>query len=177
MTLVAIIDQAAFLQGLNVRSSELHGLSQREGSVEAHIKFGPGRAGKKVYSPLVYKGQADLIIGQEILEGLRSVELAGAQTKFLVNTFYLPFIGSMKEQEVLDEFRKLPKDKLNLVPASKICQEKLGKEVVSSIYLLGYAVAKNLIPLKKESVIAAIKNIIPEKYRQLNIDAFNLANG
>ena len=98
VTLVAIIDQAAFLDGYDVRSSELHGLSQREGSVEAHVKFG-----KKVYSPLVYKGQADLIIGQELLEGLRSVALAGAQTKFLINTFFSPFIGSIKEQEILDE--------------------------------------------------------------------------
>lgn len=172
VTLVAIIDQAAFLDGYDIKSSELHGLSQREGSVEAHVKFG-----KKVYSPLVYKGQADLIIGQELLEGLRSVALAGSQTKFLINAFFSPFIGSIKEQEILDELNKLPKDKLIFVPASKICKEKLGKEVVSSIYLLGYAVDKKLIPLKKESVLLAIKNIIPEKYLDLNIKAFELGYG
>ena len=175
VTLVAIIDQAAFLDGYDIKSSELHGLSQREGSVEAHIKFG-----KKVYSPLVYKGQADLIISQELLEGLRSVDLAGGPkghpTKFLINTFFLPFIGSIKEQEILDELNKLPKDKLILVPASKICQDKLGKEVVSSIYLLGYAVSKKLILLKKESVLQAIKDIIPERYLELNIKAFELTN-
>jgi Pyruvate/2-oxoacid:ferredoxin oxidoreductase gamma subunit len=81
----------------------------------------------------------------------------------------------LNEQEVLNELNKLPKDKLNLVPASKICQEKLGKEVVSSIYLLGYAVNKKLIPLKRESVLQAIKNIIPEKYLELNIKAFELS--
>ena len=169
VTLVAIIDQAAFLDGYDIKSSELHGLSQREGSVEAHIKFG-----KKVYSALVYRGQADLIIGQEILEGLRSVALAGAQTKFLINTFYSPFIGSISQLEILNELSKLPKDKLMLVPASKICQEKLGKEVISSIYLLGYAINKKLISLKKESVLRAIKNVIPEKYQELNIKAFEL---
>lgn len=170
VTLVAVIDQAAFLDGYDIKSSELHGLSQREGSVEAHIKFG-----KKVYSPLVYKGQADLIIGQEILEGLRSVALAGTQTKFLINTFYSPFIGSLKEQEILNELNKLPKDKLNLVPASKTCQEKLGSQMVSSIYLLGCAVNKKLIPLKKESVLLAIKNVIPRKYLDLNLKAFELS--
>ena len=66
------------------------------------------------------------------------------------------------ELEILNELSKLPKDKLMLVPASKICQEKLGKEVVSSIYLLGYAVGKKIMPLKKESALRAIKNIIPE---------------
>jgi indolepyruvate ferredoxin oxidoreductase beta subunit len=172
VTLVAIIDQAAFLDGYDVRSSELHGLSQREGSVEAHVKFG-----KKVYSPLVYKGQADLIIGQELLEGLRSVALAGAQTKFLINTFFSPFIGSIKEQEALDELNKLPKDKLVLVSASKVCLEKLDKEVVSSIYLLGYAVGKKIMPLKKESVLQAIKSVIPEKHLEINIKAFELGYG
>ena len=159
------------MDGYDIRSSELHGLSQREGSVEAHIKFG-----KKVYSPLVYKGQADLIIGQELLEGLRAVALAGAETKFLINTFYSPFIGSIKEQEIFDELNKLPKDKLTLVPASKICKEKLGKEVVSSAYLLGYAVGKKLIPLEKESVLQAIKDTIPAKYLDLNIKAFELGH-
>lgn len=161
VTLVAIIDQAAFLDGYDLKSSELHGLSQREGSVEAHVKFG-----KKIYSPLVYHGQADLIIGQELLEGLRSVALAGEQTKFLVNTFFSPFIGSMKEQEILDELSKLPKDKLNLVPASGI---------TSGIYLLGYAVKNNLVPLKKEAILKAIEKVVPLKYRELNKNAFNLA--
>jgi indolepyruvate ferredoxin oxidoreductase beta subunit len=123
---------------------------------------------------LVYRGQADLIIGLELLEGLRAVDLAGLQTKFLINTFFSPFIGSLKKQEILDELNKLPKDKLNLTPASEICKEKLGKEVVSSIFLLGYAVNKKLIPLKKESVLQAIKNVIPEKYLELNIKAFEL---
>jgi len=175
VTLVAIIDQAAFLDGYDVKSSELHGLSQREGSVQAHVKFG-----KKVYSPLVYSGQADLIIGQELLEGLRSVELAGGPeghpTKFLINTFFSPFIGSLKKQEILDELKKLPQDKLSLVPASEICKEKLGKEDISSIYLLGYAVSKKLIPLKKKFVLQAIKNVIPEKYLELNFKAFQLAH-
>ncbi|MCX6723852.1 MAG: indolepyruvate oxidoreductase subunit beta [Candidatus Staskawiczbacteria bacterium] len=172
VTLVAIIAESAFLNGYDVKSSELHGLSQREGSVQAHIKFG-----KKVYSPLVYKGQADLVIGQELLEGLRSVELAGSQTKFLINMFNSPFIGSMKEQEILDELNKLPKDKLNLVKASEICKDKLGNQVLSSVYLLGYAISRKLMPLKKESVLQAIKNVIPEKYREMNIKALELGYG
>jgi indolepyruvate ferredoxin oxidoreductase beta subunit len=170
VTLVAIIDQAAFLDGYDIKSSELHGLSQREGSVEAHIKFG-----KKVFSPLVYHGQADLIIGQELLEGLRSVALAGSHTKFLVNTYFLPFIGSMKKEEIMAELNKLPKDKLELVDASKICIEKLGKDVVASVYLLGYAIKNNLIPLEKASVIKAIEKVIPQKYQELNKGALNLA--
>lgn len=57
ITLTRILAQAAFLESYDVKTSELHGLAQRGGSVETHIRFG-----KKVYSPLVIPGKADLII-------------------------------------------------------------------------------------------------------------------
>jgi indolepyruvate ferredoxin oxidoreductase beta subunit len=169
ITLLSLIDEAAFVEGYDVRSSELHGLSQRGGSVETHIRFG-----KKIYSPLISNGKADLIISLEMLEGLRETAKAGKQTKFLINEFVSPFIGSLTKEEIKKQLTKL-KNELYVVPASDICKEKLQNEVVSTIYLLGYAVFKNLIPFKKESVLKAIENIVPEKYRELNIKAFNLA--
>lgn len=171
ITLVSIINGAAFIEGYDVRSSELHGLSQRGGSVLTHIRFG-----KEVYSPLVMRGKADLILGLELLEGLRGAVFAGEDTKFLINKYSLPFIGGMAEAEVLKNLNEISKDKLNLIPASNICKEKLGKEVVSGIYLLGYAVHKNLIPFKSESVLKAIEKIIPQKYLELNIRAFKLSH-
>ena len=83
ITLLQVIDEAAFVQGYDVRSSELHGLSQRGGSVEAHIRFG-----KKVYSPMVSNGEVDLIIALEALEGLRESSRAGEQTKILINEYF-----------------------------------------------------------------------------------------
>jgi len=62
-----------------------------------------------------------------------------------------------------------------LVEATKICKEKLEKEILAGMYLLGYAVNKKLIPIKSESVVKAIKKVIPEKYQEMNIKAFNLA--
>ena len=59
--------------------------------------------------------------------------------------------------------------------ASKICKEKLQKEVLAGTYLLGSAVVQNLLPIKKESVLRAIKNVIPERYQEININAFNLS--
>jgi len=61
ITLLSLIDEASFIEGYDVKSSELHGLSQRGGSVEAHIRFG-----KKVYSPLISLGSADLVISLEM---------------------------------------------------------------------------------------------------------------
>lgn len=168
ITLLSVINEAAFISGYDLKSSELHGLSQRGGSVEVHIRFG-----KKVFSPLVPEGTADLIIGLEIMEGLRAVSHAGKQTKFLVNKYSLPFDGSLKEEEIIGQFKKIVKQ-IDLVPASDICKEKLQNEVVSTIYLLGFAANKKLIPLDRESILAAIKKVIPEKYLELNIKAFEL---
>lgn len=169
ITLLQVIDEAAFIEGYNVRSSELHGLSQRGGSVEAHIRFG-----EKVYSPMVSNGKADLMIALELLEGLRESVKVGKQTKIVINEYLLPFIGAPGKKDIIDQLKKTKKD-FYLVPASQSCKDKLQNEVVSTIYLLGYAVSKKLIPLKRESVINAIKNVVPAKHVELNIKAFELA--
>ena len=168
ITLLTFIDEAAFVEGYDVRSSELHGLSQRGGSVETHVRFG-----KKVNSPLIENGKADLVLSMEMLEGLRETAKAGKQTKFLVDDFVSPFQGSLPAEEIKKQF-SLIKNEMHLIPASSICEEKLQNEIVSGVYLFGYAISKNLIPIKKESVLKAIDNIVPEKYKQLNINAFNL---
>ncbi|MCX6721524.1 MAG: indolepyruvate oxidoreductase subunit beta, partial [Candidatus Staskawiczbacteria bacterium] len=170
ITLVKIITEAAFVEGLDVKSSELHGLSQRGGSVLTHIRFG-----KKVYSPLVEADKADLIIGLELLEGLRALSFGNKETDVLVNKYSLPIFGGLPKDEIIKKLNENLGKKLHLVSASDICKEKLGKEVASGIYLLGHAASKNLISIKKESFLQAIKNVIPEKYLELNIKAFNLA--
>ena len=171
ITLLQVIDEAAFVQGYDVRSSELHGLSQRGGSVEAFIRFGD-----KVYSPMVANGTADLIIASEALEGLRESAKASKQTKILINEYFLPFLNSISKEEIAERLEETKKD-FYLVPASENCKNKLQNEVVCTLYLLGYAVGHKFIPLTKESVLRAIKNIIPEKYLDLNINAFELGHG
>jgi indolepyruvate ferredoxin oxidoreductase beta subunit len=170
ITLLQVIDESAFIEGYDVRSSELHGLSQRGGSVEAHVRFG-----KKVNSPMVSNGTADLIIAFEVLEGLRESSKAGKQTKLLINDYNFPLIGSLSKDEVIKQL-KATKRELHLVPASQDCKDKLQNEIVCTMYLFGYAIAKKLMPIKKESVLKALNNIIPQKYLELNIKAFELGN-
>ena len=167
ITLVKIITESALIDGYDVKSSELHGLSQRGGSVLAHIRFG-----KKVYSPMVEQGKANLIMSLELLEGLRSLNFSNKETNVLINKHSLPVLGGLKDEEIL---KSLPDKNLYLVEASKICKDKLQREVVSTLYILGYAVYKSLIPLKEESVLKAIENVIPERYLELNKQAFKLA--
>lgn len=168
ITMLQVLDEAAFVSGYDIRSSELHGLSQRGGSVEAHVRFG-----KKVNSPMVANGKADLILALEGLEGLRESVKAGKNTKILINDYFLPFSNSPSKEQILEQLQKSKKS-FEIVSASKICKEKLQNEVVCTMYMLGYSSKNNLLPIKKEAFLQAIKNMIPQKYLELNIKAFEL---
>jgi len=172
ITLTMLIAESAFIEGYDVKTSELHGLSQRGGSVQTHI-----RLGKKIYSPLVPLGEADLIIGLEVSEALRNISYSNKNTLFFINENEIFYPGSLKKQEVVKKLNFLV-DKKNvfLINASKICKEKFNKEVLAGVYLLGKAVFQNAMPFKKESVFKAISRLFKKSnYQKLNKDSFLLA--
>ncbi|MBM3250997.1 MAG: indolepyruvate ferredoxin oxidoreductase subunit beta [Candidatus Nealsonbacteria bacterium] len=168
--LTQIIAEACLIGGRDIKTSELHGLSQRGGSVETHIRFG-----KKIYSPLIAEGSADLILSLEITEVLRTLHYANRKTKFLINAHYLPYYSNFSQKEIIKIIEKEIKGEKYIVPASKICQEELQKEVLSGVYLLGYLSYKELIPLKPNLILKAISKVVPEKYLELNKKAFEIA--
>ncbi len=171
ITLLQILAEAGFCEGYDIKTSELRGLSQRGGSVEVHI-----RLGKEVSSPLVSQGKADFILGLEMQECLKACYFANPETIFLINKYLIPipFQKAIPEKETLKILKKFTK-KINLIPAAEICQKELGTNVVTGIYLISYAAFKKLIPLKPNSILRAIKKIIPEKYLELNLKTFKLA--
>ncbi len=171
ITLLQILAEAAFSEGYEVRTSELHGLSQRGGSVEVHIRFG-----RKIYSPLISQRKADLILSLEMQEALKAAYFANPKTDFLINKYIvpIPLQKTLSEEEILQNLKKVSKN-IDVVPAEKICQEKLGAAVVSGVYLLSLAVFKKIIPLNPNSIKSAIKKIIPAKYLELNLKTFDLA--
>jgi len=168
ITLTKILAEAALIQGYDVKTSELHGLSQKGGSVESHVRFG-----KEVCSPLVRQGGANLIISLEAQEALKACYYASkkSETIFLVNDFIKPILNAKKTSS-----KEIFSEKCIFIPASKIVKEKLDKEVLSGVYLLGLATSKKLFPLKTESILESIKKIVPKKYFLLNKKAFDLAN-
>lgn len=173
ITLLKILAEAAMLQGLDVRTSELHGLSQRGGSVECHIRFG-----KKVYSPLVGAGGADLVIALEQNEALRAAYYGSKKkTIFLVNklNIFSPAASGrvLSLDKISEDLNKFAK-KIIILDASEIVKKETGAIVTTGIYMLGYSIHKGLIPLKEERILKAIKKIIKEKYLELNLKVFNL---
>jgi indolepyruvate ferredoxin oxidoreductase beta subunit len=171
ITLLQILAEAALSEGYDIKTSELHGLSQRGGSVEVHLRFG-----KEIFSPLISQGKADLILGLELQETLKAHLYANSKTIFLINKQIIPIpsVKNLTEKEILGNIKKISKE-IMLVPASEICKEKLGKDILAGIYLISLASFKKLLPLKPNSILKAIKKIIPEKYLELNLKAFNLS--
>ncbi|MBU2544938.1 indolepyruvate oxidoreductase subunit beta [Patescibacteria group bacterium] len=170
ITLLQIVAEAATIEGFDVKTAELHGLSQRGGSVNTHI-----RIGEKVYSPLVPLGSADLILSLEYLETLRAIPYSNSKTTFLINCYSLPFVGTISEKEIDRRLSELIKSDKIIIAASEVCRKELGKDVLGGIYLISYAAFKGLLPIKPESIKKAIARIIPKKYLDINQKAYKLA--
>ena len=171
ITLLQILAEAALIEKYDVKTSELHGLSQRGGSVEVHIRFG-----KKIHSPLVAQASADLILALEAQESLKASYFANSKTIFLLNDFFIPILGQkiLKKQGIVKELKKISKNVI-VVPAADICEKELGKSVVAGTYLLSYAAFQNLIPIKPDTILKAIKKAVNPKYFELNKKTFILA--
>jgi len=148
LTLLRILAFSALKENLNVKWSELHGLSQRGGSVEVHLKFG-----KKIFSPLVCQADADFILSLELQEAQKALYYASSKTQFLINDSIIPIPGEKtpEKEEILKSLEKFTK-KIEILPASKICQEKFQKEILAGVFLLGYSLSKKFLPFKKESL-------------------------
>ena len=173
ITILKIISHATLIEGKDIKTSELHGLSQRGGSVEVHL-----RLGKKIFSPLVKQGGADLVIALETQETLKACYYASkeAKTIFLVNDFFIPIPSKklLKKSGILKNLGKFSQE-IILVPGSDICKKQVGTSVTAGVFLISLACFKNLIPLKPNSILQAIKKMVPKKYLELNKKTWLLA--
>lgn len=177
VTLANIISEAALTQGYDVKTSELHGLAQRGGTIQSHIRFGD-----KIYSSLVLKNNANLIIGLELLEALRSAEYGSKEIKtiFLIDNYkIIPLSVSILGEkyptlkEIVKKLKLFSKRAI-ILNASEIVKKETGSVVSSNVFMLGYMSSKKIIPIKKKFLLEGIKKIIPEKYFEMNKNIFEL---
>lgn len=177
LTLANIISEAALKEGYDVKSSELHGLAQRGGTIPCHVRFG-----KKIYSPLVLEGEADLVIGLEPLEALRACYYGSkeSETIFLIDSYKaIPLSVSVLGQKYpsFEEIKKLLEPfskRVIILNASEIVKKETGSIISTNIFLLGYACFKRMIPIKKKFLLEGIKEVIPEKYFDINKKIFEI---
>jgi indolepyruvate ferredoxin oxidoreductase beta subunit len=167
-----ILANSCILENYDVKTAETHGLSQRRGSIEVHLRFG-----KNIYSPLVKEGGADLIISLEKQEALRLAYYGDKnKTIFLINDFVIPIIGgkNFDDKYIKESLKKFSKN-IIFVPATKICEEKLKNQILSGVFLISYASYKKLIPIKIENIKKSIKELVKPEFVELNLKAVELA--
>jgi indolepyruvate ferredoxin oxidoreductase beta subunit len=157
-------------EGYDVKVSEVHGMSQRGGSVVTYVRFG-----EKVYSPIITEGEADIIISFEKLEAARYAKYLKKDGKIIVNTQQIDpmpvIIGAAEYPEkVLDELAAKGLS-LDTMDALSMASEA-GSTKAVNIVLMGKAARYFDIPY--ERWIAAIEKTVAPKFVEMNKKAFDL---
>ena len=160
-------------EGYDVKVSEVHGMSQRGGSVVTYVRFG-----EKVYSPIIDKGEADVIVSFEKLEAARYVEYLKKDGRIVVNTQEIDpmpvIIGAASYPENLIEKMEAlgvqvdPMDCLSLA-------NKAGSAKAVNIVLMGRLSRYFEIP--EDKWLQAIEECVPARFKDLNLKAFALGRG
>ncbi|MGA3014185.1 MAG: indolepyruvate oxidoreductase subunit beta [Bacteroidales bacterium] len=155
ISIAAIIGTAALEQGLSLKQSEVHGMSQRGGDVQSNLRI----SDKEIASDLIPAGQADLIISVEPLEALRYLPYLAPDGWVITNT--KPFINIPEYpqiEKIMDEIRKLPH--YVALDADEIAKE-VGTAKTANIVILG--AASPFLQMQYEKLEAAIRLIFRSK--------------
>lgn len=156
-------------QGYDVKVSEVHGMSQRGGSVVTYVRYG-----KKVYSPVIDKGEADVIISFEKLEAARWLEFLKKDGTIITNTQEvepMPVItGAAAYPENLIEKMQAAGAKVDAKDFLSIAQEA-GSAKTVNIALMG-RLSTYFPEISDEQWQDAIEKIVPPKFLDLNRKAF-----
>lgn len=160
-------------EGLDVKKSEVHGMSQRGGSVTSHVRCGP-----RVFSPLIPEGQADVLMGFEALEALRWLHFLKKDGVLLVNRQQINpttvTSGRMAYPKRIYEELKRRHPRLRVVDGLKLARRAGDVRAVNSV-LVGAISREVDVPL--ETWKRAIAKRIPEKFVSVNLRAFELGRG
>ena len=157
-------------EGYDVKVSEVHGMSQRGGSVVTYVRFG-----EKVYSPIITEGEADFIISFEKLEAARYAKYLNKEGLIVVNTQQIdpmPVIIGAAEYpvDVLDEL-KAKGLKVEALDALSLA-EQAGSSKAVNIVLMGNVAKK--FGISYDKWITAIENTVAPKFVEMNKKAFDL---
>ena len=162
-----IIGSVATKAGLDVKISETHGMAQRGGSVVTTVCIG-----NNVYSPMIDSGEADILLSFEQLEALRYAKNVKADGKIITNTQQISPISVLigandYPEDNLDKIKeKFKVIELDALEIAKAC----GSVKCINVVLLG-VLACNM-DFSKEVWIEAINTVVPPKFIELNMKAF-----
>lgn len=163
-----ILSNGLLYAGYNVKMSEIHGMSQRGGSVTSHIVYSKD----EVYAPVIDKGEADILVAFEEMEANRWIEYLKIGGKVVINDYQIMsipiLVGAFEYPEGIKEYIKENVKDCIIYDAAKIARE-IGNEKVMNMVLLGSLVkAMNLEHISWEKVI---KDNVKEQFADINIKA------
>lgn len=157
-------------QGYDVKVSEVHGMSQRGGSVVTYVRYGD-----KVYSPVIDKGEADYIVSFEILEAARWLPFLKKDGQIVTNTQQIdpmPVItGAAEYPEDLASKLKATGAKVDALDCLSLA-EQAGSAKAVNIVLLGRL--SHYFDLPDEAWMKSLEANVPAKFLEMNKKAFEL---
>ncbi|MBQ8955329.1 MAG: indolepyruvate oxidoreductase subunit beta [Clostridia bacterium] len=164
-----ILGNAVIGEGYDVKVSEVHGMSQRGGSVVTYVKFG-----EKVYSPIIGQGEADIVLAFELLEAARALPYLRQGGRVIVNAQSIdpmPVItGAAQYPENIVE-KLSAKAAVTAIDALSLAKEA-GNSRAVNVVLIGLMAKNTNIPY--ERWIETIKTTVPPKFLDVNLKAFEL---
>ncbi len=167
LTIAAVLDTAALNQDLYVKQAEVHGMSQRGGAVQSHVRI----SDSVIHSDLIPFGKADMILSVEPMELLRYLPYLKEDGWLITDSE--PFINNKNYPEKDTLFKEIKSHPNSIIVEATEIAKKIGNSKAANMVLLG--AASSLIPLSEESLIKAIKSLFQRKSERivsLNIKAF-----
>lgn len=169
LTIAAIIDLAAMNLGLQVKQAEVHGMSQRGGAVESHLRI----SDEEIYSDLIPLGKADLILSIEPMESLRYLSFLSPQGMIVTATEEYDNIVTYPEKEAL--LNKIRQSAAHLLVEAESLAKQAGSAKAYNIVMLGAASSYLGMEAKElEKAIATYFGRKGEEIVSLNLKAFRL---
>ena len=165
-----LLGNAMVAAGHDVKVSEVHGMSQRGGSVETYVRYG-----EKVYSPVIEKGGADYILAFEQLEAARYLPYLKKGGAIIVNTQRIDPMPVVAGNAVYPEglIEKLQEKEAKIVAVDALSlAEQAGSSKAVNVVLIG-VMAKHM-ELSKEEWLKTIEATVPQKFIEMNKKAFEL---
>lgn len=163
-----ILSRLLIAKGYDIKVSEIHGMSQRGGSVITQVRFG-----EKVYSPIIEPGSADYLLAFEKLEGVRALPYLRQGGCLIVNAKEInPMpvtMGKMPYPSDLDDYLKSIDAKVTLFDAYSLALNAGNPKALNMVLLGAWAQA---FGLKEEEGLKVIEDNVPAKFLDVNIEGF-----
>ena len=165
-----VLSEVMLLAGLDVKKNEVHGMSQRGGSVVSHVRYG-----EKVYSSIIPEGEVDILFSFELLETCRYLPLLRKNGRVVVNDWKISppsvALGQQPYPENLTDSIKKQFPATTVVSGLDLALSAGNAKTVNTV-LLG--VLSNILEFDRELWLTALRKMIPQRLLEVNLKAFDL---